>query len=102
MRKYQLVEMYTDKVPPNFYPPDVNADVKRLRADADVNLAFQKKAFDTEQLPLYVILDPIPNGDPSKIEVVKIYSEGKINDLTAFHQFLKEPLGVASQRASAR
>ncbi len=106
MRKYQLVQLYTDKVPPEFYPPDVRDrignDVSRLREDAKVNLEFQKRAFATEQLPLYVILDPAPNGDPKKIEVVGIYAEGKINDAGAFAQFLKQPLGAGGQRARAR
>ena len=39
---------------------------------------------------LYVILDPAPNGDEKKIEVKGIYSEGKINDASAFAEFLKE------------
>jgi thiol:disulfide interchange protein len=106
MRKYELVQLYTDKVPPEFYAPDVRdkigSDVSRLRADARVNLDFQKKAFSTEQLPLYVILDPAPGGDDSKIAVVGMYSEGKINDDAAFAQFLKEPLSSAGQRAQAR
>ena len=101
MKKYQLVEMYTDKVPPNFYPSDASIDVDRLRDDADVNLAFQKKAFDTEQLPLYVILDPAPGGNKNKIEVVGIYAEGKINDVAGFQQFLREPLSGSGLRASA-
>jgi thiol:disulfide interchange protein DsbD len=103
MRKYELVQLYTDKVPPEFYPPDVRDrignDVSRLRDDARVNLDFQKQAFDTEQLPLYVILDPVPQGDDQKIDVVGIYSEGKINDTAAFTQFLKEPLNSPGQRA---
>jgi len=81
MRKYELVQLYTDKVPPEFYPPDVRDklgnDASRLRDDAQVNLDFQKKAFDTEQLPLYVILDPVPRGDDKKIEVVGIYSKAR-------------------------
>jgi thiol:disulfide interchange protein DsbD len=106
MRKYELVQLYTDKVPPDFYPPEVRDQIGndggRLREDAKVNLAFQKKAFDTEQLPLYVILDPTPDGDEKKIGVVGIYAEGKINDAAAFAQFLKEPLGAMGQRAEAR
>jgi thiol:disulfide interchange protein DsbD len=105
MRKYDLVQLYTDKVPPEFYAPDVRdrigRDGSRLRSDAAANLAFQKKAFDTEQLPLYVILDPAPHADESKIEVVGIYSEGKINDASAFAQFLKEPLAATGLRAQA-
>src|SRR5262249_49156196 len=106
MRKYQLVQLYTDQVPIELYPPDVReriaSDGRRLRDDAKVNLEFQKKAFDTEQLPLYVILDPAPNGDDKKIAVVGIYSEGKINDASTFAQFLKEPLSAKGQRVQVR
>jgi thiol:disulfide interchange protein len=103
MRKYNLVQLYTDTVPPELYPPEVRdrigGDGTRLRADASANLEFQKKAFATEQLPLYVILDPAPQGDEKRIEVKGIYSEGKINDPSAFAEFLKEPLGASGQRA---
>jgi thiol:disulfide interchange protein DsbD len=105
MRKYQLVQLYTDTVPPELYPPKlrdkIGSDGNRLRTDAAANLEFQKKAFATEQLPLYVILDPAPQGDEKKIEVKGIYAEGKINDPSAFAEFLKEPLGAAGQRAQA-
>jgi thiol:disulfide interchange protein DsbD len=105
MRKYQLVQLYTDTVPPELYPPElrdkIGNDGNRLRTDAAANLEFQKKAFATEQLPLYVILDPAPQGDEKKIEVKGIYAEGKINDPSAFAEFLKEPLGAAGQRAQA-
>ena len=38
-------------------------DTERQRNDAmEANLWFQKEAFGTEQLPLYVILEPLPGG----------------------------------------
>ncbi len=102
-KPYKLVQMYTDKVPDSLYPPAQRAafsgEVTRQRADASANLEFQKAAFNTEQLPLYVILDPAPNGDESKIEVVGIYPEGKISDASAFAEFLKQPLAGSGQRA---
>jgi thiol:disulfide interchange protein DsbD len=105
MRKYQLVQLYTDTVPLELYPAEardrIGGDGDRPRADAAANLEFQKRAFATEQLPLYVILDPAPQGDEKKIEVRNIYAEGKINDAAAFAEFLKEPLGAAGQRAQA-
>jgi thiol:disulfide interchange protein DsbD len=103
LRKYQLAQLYTDLVPADLYPPEVRDkignDSSRLRADATANLEFQKKAFDTEQLPLYVILDAAPGGNDKKIAVKGIYSEGKINDVSAFAEFLKEPLSATGQRA---
>jgi thiol:disulfide interchange protein DsbD len=104
-KPYKLVQMYTDKVPDALYPASLRAtfggDVARQRADASANLAFQKAAFNTEQLPLYVILDPAPDGDESKIQVVGIYPEGKISDASAFAEFLKGPLGAGGERAQA-
>jgi len=91
-RQYQLVQMYTDKVPDRLYSPDLRSrfgsNTDRQREDAKVNLWFQKAAFDDQTLPLYVILSPQPDG---KIEVVG-KTLGKINNDAAFAQFLKKPL----------
>jgi thiol:disulfide interchange protein DsbD len=93
-KKYKLVQLYTDLIPEAFYAPEVKdaiaKDEDRRENDAKaVNLKFQKDVFDTEQLPLYVILEPLPNG---KIKVVGRWDEGKINDEAGFASFLKEPL----------
>jgi thiol:disulfide interchange protein DsbD len=92
-RPYRLVQLYTDKVPDKYYSASVRGkfgnDASRQRKDATVNLKFQKDAFGTEQLPLYVILQPKSDGT---IQVVGQYTEGKINDETSFAQFLKQPL----------
>jgi thiol:disulfide interchange protein len=102
-KPYKLVQMYTDKVPDALYPAGLRekfaGDVTRQRADAAANLDFQKAAFNTEQLPLYVILDPAPDGDDSKIDVVDIYPEGKISDASAFGEFLKKPQAGSGERA---
>ncbi|CAN5198893.1 hypothetical protein BH11PLA2_BH11PLA2_47970 [soil metagenome] len=81
---FNLVQMYTDDVPGEFYavpPPQAE-----LHAEALANLSFQKKAFGTEQLPLYVILEPLANG---QVRVVDVYAEGKINTKDKFAAFLK-------------
>ena len=92
-RPYRLVQLYTDKVPDKYYSSSLRGkfgnDASRQRQDAAVNLKFQKDAFGTEQLPLYVILQPKRDGT---IEVVGQYAEGKINDEASFAQFLKLPL----------
>ena len=87
MRKYTLVQLYTDTVPADVYrvPP---AEEVRDR-EATSNLAFQQKAFGTQQLPLYAILEPQVDG---KVRVVDVYDEGKINDVPRFVEFLKKPL----------
>jgi thiol:disulfide interchange protein DsbD len=95
--KYALVQLYTDKVPDKFYAPELRGrfggSVSRQKQDAEANLWFQKAAFDTEQLPLYVILEARADG---KIEVLGQYDEGKISNDAAFAQFLKGPLENAT------
>ena len=94
-RSYELVQLYTDVVPDEFYAPGIRAQfgntTTRQGEDAAVNRWFQRAAFGTEQLPLYVLLEPLLNG---KIRVVGIYDEGKINNEAAFARFLKEPEGA--------
>jgi thiol:disulfide interchange protein DsbD len=105
LARFVRVKSYTDKVPNEFYAPSLRdkfgGDVSRQRADAAANLAFQRAAFGTEQLPLYVILDPRPDGDDKKIAVVSIYDEGKINDPAKFTAYLKDSLGEEGQREQA-
>lgn len=84
--KYNLVQLYTDWVPEPFY--EVPPSVEVTEDDATAVKKFQQKAFGTSQLPLYVILKPLPDG---KIERVGVYAEGKINDEAAFVAFLKKP-----------
>src|SRR5207253_1030352 len=56
LQKFSLVQLYTDKVPNEFYPAEVRdqfgSRATRQRDDARANLEFQRKQFDTEQLPL--------------------------------------------------
>lgn len=86
LRKYKMASMYTDTIPADFYttPPSI----RDRNQEATANLKFQKDAFGTEQLPLYVIFEPTANG----VRVVDVYSEGKINNKEAFIEFLKKPL----------
>lgn len=85
--KYTLVSLYTDDVPAAFY----SSAVERLtrRAEAAANLQFQEALFGTQQLPLYVILDPQVSGS---VRVVGVYDEGKINDVGRFTEFLAAPV----------
>ncbi|MBI3409171.1 MAG: hypothetical protein HY040_12560 [Planctomycetes bacterium] len=91
LEDYIIVKLYTDKVPDQFYASGEKVDLERQLADADVNSAFQSKVFNTKQLPLYVILEP-QAGDA--IQVVGVYPEGRINDVNAFAQFLRDPAGA--------
>jgi thiol:disulfide interchange protein DsbD len=97
LAKYRRVQLYTDSVPEDLYAAaeraTLNANPERPEDDAAANLWFQDKAFDGNiQLPLYVILEP--QGD--KVKVLGIYDEGKINDVTAFNDFLRRPLQETS------
>jgi thiol:disulfide interchange protein len=89
---YIFVKLYTDTVPPQYYAKELQAEVAaRAKKDADeVNLAFQRRFFD-EQLPLYVVLEPLLNG---RIRIVGVYDEGRINNEVLFAEFLKHPDGT--------
>jgi thiol:disulfide interchange protein DsbD len=101
--RYSLVQMYTDKVPNHFYSSRLQGNfgknVDRQKQDAELNLQFQRDTFGTEQLPLYVILRPLPDGDG--IEEVARYDEGKINNESEFAQFLRKPFEESAARADA-
>jgi hypothetical protein len=77
--QYSLVQLHTDKVPP-IYPKATSAEE---------NKKFEQETFGTLQLPLYVILKPLPNG---KFQEVGRYLEGKINNEDAFAKFLEDAL----------
>lgn len=89
LRRYHLVQLYTDTVPHEFYS---NApSLADREAEARLNQVFQSAATrGDESLPLYVILEPMADGS---IRVVDIYDEGKINDPAKFTAFLRKPLG---------
>ena len=87
LKKYTRVQLYTDDVPASFY--DGPVDGARQKADGEVNRQFEMDAFGGEQLPLYVILKPETGG---RNTVIGVYSEGKINDLPKFKDFLSAPL----------
>jgi thiol:disulfide interchange protein DsbD len=100
-RQYQRVQMYTDKVPDEYYPTQVRqkfqGSTERQQGDGEINRQFQQKAFDSIQLPLYVILRPTAAGP---IQIVDVYPEGKINNVAAFAEFLKGPVAQDTARAA--
>ena len=89
LEKYVLVQMYTDDVPAGFFatPPSL---AERKAEATQGNLKFQSTAFGTEQLPLYVIFEPTPNGT----RVLAVYPEALINNVKEFEDFLQKPLKV--------
>src|SRR5262249_61026836 len=88
--KYVLVSQYTDLVPDDLYPDNVRAtfhgDTTQQEKDAKKNLEFQRDKFGTEQLPLYVIVEPDGKGGFREVDR---YTEGKINNVSAFTDFLR-------------
>jgi len=84
--KYRLVQHYTDEVRAEFYPN--GADRDRREDEASQNLAFQRKVFKDERLPLYAALEVTKD----KVYVRSIYRESKINDTAAFTRFLRDNL----------
>jgi thiol:disulfide interchange protein DsbD len=100
MKQYELVALYTDKVPDKLYPPKERAKlsgVSRQTEDAQKNLQFQRKKFDTEELPLYVILEPQADGDYRE---VARYG-GRIINQGEFVEFLEKPLEAKNARRTA-
>lgn len=100
-RPYKLVQLYTDKVPEDLYAAGLREKLNgtsRQWADGAANNWFQREAFGSEQLPLYVILKP----NDARVEVVGIYDEGKINDVAAFEEFLRKPIAASGARASLK
>jgi thiol:disulfide interchange protein DsbD len=92
LKQYELVQLYTDTVPTQYVKdPSLREDF------AEINREFQQQKFNTLQLPLYVILQPLPDGQQT--EVVGVYDEGKINDVARFAQFLKQPLEPSRAQA---
>jgi thiol:disulfide interchange protein DsbD len=90
--KYETVQLYTDKVPLEVYPPGERekvAGTDRQKEDAAAHLDLQKNKFNTEELPYYVVLRPMDNG---KIKVVGVYAKGTIKDPGEFAQFLRRSL----------
>jgi hypothetical protein len=79
LNRYTLVQLYTDAVPAKYQPT----------TSAEENRQLQNEKFGTAQLPLYVILKPVGAG---QYQEVRRYEEGKINNVNAFAQFLREPL----------
>jgi hypothetical protein len=84
------VQIYTDWVPDEFYSPEDRARFQgtrdRQEEDAkEVNRRFEQKVFGTTELPLYVILEPQPDGT---ILAVNVF-QGLIRNGETFANFLR-------------
>ena len=91
--KFEVVKLYTDGVPEEYYPTAVRKNPSALQSrqssDAAINIAFQTSVFNDEKLPLYVILEPLLDD---RIHIEGIYAEGRINNEVEFMEFLQKPL----------
>jgi thiol:disulfide interchange protein DsbD len=91
LKKYRLVQMFTDEVPARYYAYSPTLD--KQENDAELNLKFQREVFRDEKLPLYTLLRPEPGPVGSPVKILGIYGEGKINDVNGFVAFLKKGEG---------
>jgi hypothetical protein len=89
LSRYTLVQLYTDRVPPQFEPT----------TSAEANRTFLSERFGTAQLPLYVVVKPLEDG--KYVEVAR-YDEGKINNVSAFAEFLRGPLSSQSEMSRVK
>ncbi len=87
---YVLVQLYTDVIP--------RKHKERSPTTGPENLQFLEKRFNSRQLPLYVIVEPIANGE---FREVARYEEAKINNVDAFAEFLRKNVGNGA-KATAR
>ncbi len=99
LEQYVLVALYTDKVPDKFYSSkerrEFGGGIARQTDDAKANLQLQRDRFGTEQLPLYVVVEP--QGENDFREVAR-YEEGKINDVSEFVEFLSDNLPAGARK----
>jgi thiol:disulfide interchange protein len=86
---YVLVRLYVDTVPAKYYAAEdkAAAEAGRRRTDAVTNSDFQRAVFNTAALPLYAILEPLPDG---RIKVLG-QTDGLIQNEAQFAEFLKQP-----------
>ncbi|HEY3788931.1 MAG TPA: thioredoxin family protein [Urbifossiella sp.] len=91
MEKYERVALDAQfEVPAEiYYDPPSKAD---RHEESQINIEFRDKLFGTEQLPLYVILMPQPDGKWK----ARSYIEGKINNVEGFKKFLQD--GLANEK----
>jgi hypothetical protein len=86
LSRYARVQLYTDVVPVRYEPTTSAAENRQLMSEK----------FGNAQLPLYVILKPLPG---ETYQVVDVYNEGKINNVEGFIDFLQKPLAANTAKS---
>jgi Thioredoxin-like len=99
-KPYVLVRLYCDTIPVKYYAPEdrLAAAAGRRQTDATINSEFEKTIFNTAELPLYAILEPLPDG---RIKVLNQYG-GLIRSDAEFAEFLKQPQLAVSANVASR
>jgi thiol:disulfide interchange protein DsbD len=99
-KPYILVRLYCDTVPTKYYAAEdrAAAEAGRRKTDATLNADFEKAIFNTSELPLYAILEPLPDG---RIKVLHQYG-GLIRSDAEFAEFLKQPQQAIGANVAAR
>ena len=92
--KYTFLQLYTDTNKLEFYTTEQIKDKEkpiedRMIEDAEANKTFQRTRFDTSQLPLYAVIEPVGND----FKVVAKYRLAVITDAADFADFLKKNAG---------
>lgn len=90
LQDFERVQLYTDWLPSNLYATDPGSDERN--GEGGLNKKFKIDVFDTDQLPLYVVLVPTVDG---KTKLLGVYQEGKINSADKFAAWLKDMLQKA-------
>lgn len=90
-KSYTLLKLYTDSVPQEYYPVDKldAVTVVERENDGDANRIYEKKRFNTTELPFYVIVEP----DDKEFKEIARYSIGLIRDKEEFLKLLRDNVG---------
>jgi thiol:disulfide interchange protein DsbD len=90
--QFERVQLYTDEVPSEAFSTDPGKEARTEEAYA--NGDFQRDVFGSISLPLYAVLQPLPDG---KFKILGT-REGKINNPSTFAQWLKESVDTAKRK----
>ena len=96
LRKFVLVQLYTDRLPNRFYPPEIQKkfgeDTEQQEKDAEPNRKLMAK-FEIKANPVYVVVEP---AGASYKEVTR-YTGGRIEVPKDFLDFLDAGLERAAR-----
>jgi thiol:disulfide interchange protein DsbD len=93
LQQYILVQLYTDRIPDRYYnSAELEGSPTNSVSDAmEKNLAFERDKFDTETLPLYVILEPV---GPQDLAQVKAYKGATWLPDSGYKEVAREEVGL--------